>query len=305
MSDSSGQNIHISTDGGGFGLHRILSAAVSLIFVFYIGYLVWLSLGPQKPDPDPACKKMADLAIGRIVEQIRNERGEIRSTVMIHFANDPSDYFSDTLREKLNSSGILQLEDRSFSEKLKSKLNFRNTGATSAEAAMSRATGYDVQGVLWGSIQAFETSDVGTIVKGSWQLLDHSNGKVIASGDFEEGTVKGATTQLLNSLSGKNGVLQVTAEKIPWHIRFLGFVLFVLLLPVFTISFIRTMVAKRSNKINAFMLSIYTVIDVILAFFMIGCSFASIWSVVFFLLGSLLAFGYNYLLMCYALKLES
>jgi len=79
----------------------------------------------------------------------------------------------------------------------------------------------------------------------------------------------------------------------------------VLLLPVLTISFIRTMVAKRSNQVNAFMLGIYTLVDALLAFLMVGASFTSAWPVVGFIVASLAALAYNYALMGFALKLES
>ncbi len=45
-----------------------------------------------------------------------------------------------------------------------------------------------------------------------------------------------------------------------------------LLLPVFTIAFIRTMVRKDSNKTNAFVLGIYTVADALLAWLLIGAA---------------------------------
>ena len=95
------------------------------------------------------------------------------------------------------------------------------------------------------------------------------------------------------------------AQLVPWHIRLLIFILVVLLLPILTISFLRTMVAKRSNKINAFVLGVYTMIGAILAFFMIGAIFLSILSVILFLTATLIAFFYNAYLMCVALKLES
>jgi len=77
-----------------------------------------------------------------------------------------------------------------------------------------------------------------------------------------------------------------------------------LLLPVFSISFIRYMVAKKSNRINAFTLGIYTVVDLIFAYFMIGGRFGSFVSVLIFVLAGLCAFAYNVRLMTFAVKLE-
>ena len=84
----------------------------------------------------------------------------------------------------------------------------------------------------------------------------------------------------------------------------LGLALAVLLLPVMTISFIRTMVAKRSNRVNAFTLGVYTAIDMILAYFMVGASLETAVSAVLFTGASLLSLIYNMTVMNYAVKLE-
>jgi beta-lactamase regulating signal transducer with metallopeptidase domain len=68
-----------------------------------------------------------------------------------------------------------------------------------------------------------------------------------------------------------------------WQIRVLGFLVVMLLLPVCTFMFVRAMVAKRSNRVNAFMLGIYTVVDMVFAFFMVGGSFVSMAATVIFI----------------------
>ena len=84
----------------------------------------------------------------------------------------------------------------------------------------------------------------------------------------------------------------------------LGLSLVVLLLPVVTISFIRAMVARRSNKVNAFTLAVYTAIDLILAYFMIGMSLETTASVLLFVGAGVFSLIYNLTVMNYALKLE-
>jgi FtsH-binding integral membrane protein len=86
--------------------------------------------------------------------------------------------------------------------------------------------------------------------------------------------------------------------------RFLGWLVLVLLLPVFTISFIRAMVRKESNRANAFTLAIYTGVDALLAFLLLGASFASWLAVLLFLVVVGVAFAYNVFIMSFALKLE-
>ena len=84
----------------------------------------------------------------------------------------------------------------------------------------------------------------------------------------------------------------------------LGLALVVLLLPVVTIMFIRTMVAKRSNGVNAFTLGIYTAIDMMLAYFMVGMSLATTKSVILFIGASIFSLIYNVAVMNYAVRLE-
>lgn len=84
----------------------------------------------------------------------------------------------------------------------------------------------------------------------------------------------------------------------------LAFLLAILLLPVVTISFIRTMVSKRSNGVNALTLAIYTAADFILAFFMVGATLETTGKAVVFIGVGIFSLLYNFTVMNYALKLE-
>ena len=84
----------------------------------------------------------------------------------------------------------------------------------------------------------------------------------------------------------------------------LGLALVVLMLPIVTITFIRTMVSKRSNGVNAFTLGVYTAIDMILAYFMVGATFETTASVVLFVGAAIFSLVYNVAVMNYALRLE-
>ena len=96
-------------------------------------------------------------------------------------------------------------------------------------------------------------------------------------------------------------VAAASAVGAPW---ILGLALAVLLLPVVTISFIRTMVSKRSNGVNAFTLGVYTAIDAIIAYFMVGMSLETTASVVLFVGAVLFALFYNVAVMNFAVRLE-
>ena len=165
-------------------LSKLLPTVGSLAFGLYIAYMGWISLGPEKPEPDKYRKELATAAVNKAVEEIRNSRGDIRTAVMVHFANDPSDFVSDTMRKRLNSSGVLSLEDISFSERLEKILNLRTAGAENEKEALAAAKHHKVQGVLWGKIDTFESSDRGAILTGEWTLTD-KEGNTVCSGKFD------------------------------------------------------------------------------------------------------------------------
>lgn len=275
------------------------------LFVGYVCYMGWMNLGPHKPAPDVARMKAADHAVEKIVNDIQQNRGAIRSAALCHFANDTTDYFSRKLRERIEQSNILDLSDIDFSEKLRTVLNLRNKGATTSDEALAAVRSEKVEGVLWGSLERFESIKGGASLTGEWQLVDKNTGTVVCGGRIQEGAGASNIVEAITSLGQSADEMEIAASSIPWYMRLLGFVLLVLILPVVTISFIRTMVAKRSNKVNAFVLGVYTVIDMILSFFMIGGTFNSFGVVIVFLVASMLAFLYNVSLMSFALRLET
>lgn len=275
------------------------------LFIGYVCYMGWINLGPRKPVPDVARMKAADHAVEKIVDVIQQNRGAIRSAALCHFANDTSDYFSRKLRERIEMSNIIDLTDVDFGEKLRTILNLRNRGALTLQAALDAASGECVDGVLWGSLDRFESVRGEAMLTGEWQLVDKASGAMVCGGHIKE-TTGSSNLVYAASVSGRfSDEVEIAASTVSWHMRLLGFVLIVLLLPVVTISFIRTMVVKRSNRVNAFVLGVYTVIDMIFAFFLIGGTFGSFASVAVFLGASMLAFFYNVSLMSFALRLET
>lgn len=280
----------------------------SLCLFIYAFYLVWICLGPEKNFPNEERQQIANNAIQNMVEDIRNKRQHLRKVAVLHFSNDPTDYVTDTLRDTLNGTGILNLSDISISEKISKKLHLRCKEYFTTDEALDAISGLDVQGVLWGKVDLFETEENGAVIKGEWYLDEKGSGKRIASGVFYKNTAEEAKKaeelrqQELKELESKTE--NTEDGKHPWYVRFLVFLLLTLLLPIFTIAFIRAMVAKRSNLINAFVLGTYTFIDGILAFFMIGGVFQSGTKLMWFCLATFTAFCYNVCLMNFALKLE-
>ena len=274
------------------------SAAILLAAAF----LAWHFLVPGRPDADPSRKKIADRAILKLADDLRRHRGDIKHVAVVHFRNDASDYFTLNLREKLATSGVFDVEDAAFSEKMNYMLKLRNKGSFDTAAAVKHGKSLNVQAVITGHLERFESMKRGALVVGTVRLISIPEGKIIAEIPVNESNV----SSFFNNVSGTapRGAEGTEIGGTPWHIRFLIFILVMLLLPVLSIAFIRFMVAKRSNKCNVFVLGIYTMVDLILAWFMCG-GFVSGLSVIIFFAAAVSAFIYNASIMSFALKLES
>lgn len=279
---------------------RYIGTTLFLVVVLGLG---WSALGPQKPTPDTARQSVADKVIASAADDLRRERGDIKRVAVMHFRNDSTDYLTLQFREKLSSSGTFDVNDTGVAEKFRNLLSLRNPGCFSVAEAVKYGRDAEVQAVIIGDVDTFESIDSGAILKGTIRMVDVRTGNIISEIAFHENSTKTFAAKMRKAVEMPQ--LQHEASSMPWYLRFLLYVSVVLLLPVVTIAFIRQMVAKRSNGCNAFVLSIYTVIDAIIAFFMIGGTFGSESGVILFIAATALAFLYNISMMTFALRLES
>ena len=293
-----------------FLLCLVPKVGLPILFI-YLLFVAWVNLGPQKPKVNVIRQRAADRAAEKALGEIREHRGSLSNVKMIHFANDPTDCISQKFRDVLEGTGILNLTDSTCGEKFRNLANLRETGCASSSDAVKIAQGEDVDGVLWGVVDRFESFGEGVLLKGFYQLVELPSGRVVWEGRLDEDTITASVVaEQREKVAHPDGLdrtkeaVEVAASRVRWHIRFLWFALVMLLLPVVTISFLRTMVAKRSNRVNALVLAIYTIIDLIFAFFMVGGAFGSFVQVMLFLIAGGVALGYNVCLMNFALRLE-
>jgi len=273
----------------------ILSRIGSIVLVCAIGWLSWQHLGPRKPEIGPVRKELADKVIPSIVEDIRTSRDSMRSVTLCHFANDPTDYFTNHLRTVIEHRGTLDLRDRTLKEKVRNLLNLRHSSYGTIERSLKQGRKLRTDGVLSGTIHAFESYPGGGTLDVEVTLANVATGQTVFSKRYDK--EMSSSSMLIASIQGRAGTF-------PWFQRLLGWLLAVLLLPVFTISFMRAMVRKESNKTNAFVLGIYTVADSLLAWLLVGAALNSLWTVLVFIVAVGLAFAYNVRIMTFALRLE-
>ena len=273
----------------------LISRLGAVALICYIAWLGWQNLGPHKPEIGPVRREFADKVIPTIVDDLRNGRGNIRQAALLHFENDPTDYFTNQFRTVVEQSGILDLRDRTVGEKITNLVNLPHTPYGSLDTALARGHDLGTPAVILGTIHSFESCGGGANIDVEVLLADVSTGQVIFSRRYNKDTAP------LTMIAAN---VEAAAKGFPWFQRLLGWLIAVLLLPVFTISFVRTMVRKGSNKANAFVLCVYTLADALLAWLLVGAALTSWFAVLVFVVAVAIALAYNIRVMSFAVRLE-
>ncbi len=262
----------------------------------YVGWQTWGHLGPRKPEAGPQRRALAEKVIPGLVEGIRNERETVRTAILLHLENDPTDFVTDQLRTQIETTGALDLHNRSVTEKTRNLLNLRHPTKAVLEEAVAAGKRRKVDGVVYGTVHAFESHPKGARIDVEVRLVDIRSGKEI----FKDRVAKDTASVV----SGAKEMVDSTTVGMAWWKRVIGWAIVVALLPVFTMGGIRTMVRKKSNHANAGVLAIYTLVDAGLAYLMVGIPFAGWVPMLVFLVAVLLALVYNIYIMSFAVRLE-
>ena len=274
----------------------MVSKIGALALVVYLGWQAWDYLGPRKPEIGPVRRAVIDDLVPQVVEDMRQARQGVRAAVLVHFANDPTDYVTDRLRGAIEQNGVLSLEDKTLGEKVRDGLRLAQPAYGDARAAMARAKDLGAEAVVYGSVRTLESSAAGVKVDMDVALADVATGQAVFHKQYAQDTS-------VHPLS--LAAVQERTAAVGWPTRAIGWGVAILLLPVFTIGFIRTMVKKESNRTNAFVLSVYTAVAAFLAYLIIGVDFGSWLAILLFVVAVVAAFAYNVFVMTFALKLET
>ena len=273
-----------------------LTALGTAALALYLAWQGWSHFGPRKPGLGAERRQLVDQVMPQVVEDLRQARRDVHSVVLFHLMDDPTDYVSDRLRAELEQTGIFEMRDRSLTEKVKKALSLQITSVADVDAALQASQRLGAQGVLYGGVHVLESYPGGAKLDVQIILAKIDGRQIILDRRY----TKELSTTALNPAAMQEGMSKISAAQ-----RFLGWVLMVLLLPVFSIGFIRVMVRKESNRANAATLAIYTAVDGLLAFLMVGASLESWISALMFLALVGAAFGYNMFIMTFALRMET
>jgi hypothetical protein len=282
-----------------FRLYRwlvgFLTLAGTLALVFYLSWLAWGRFGPRKPPVSALRRQVAEQVLPAVVEDLRKNKGALQTVALLHLANDPADFVTDQLRAGIEQSGFVDLLDQRAAEKLGRALNLRVASVGELDAAAREGRGLGVQGVIFGKVLAHESYPGGAKMDLEISLADAAGGQVLFSKRYSKEIPGGA----LNPAA-----IEDSLERMGNMERLLGWSVVVLLLPVFTIAFIRAMVRKESNRSNAFTLGVYTAVDALMAYLLLGAGLRNWVSGLLFVLAVGAAFTYNVFIMTFALKME-
>lgn len=273
----------------------LFSKIGSIVLIGSIAWLGWQNLGPRKPEPGTARRELADEMMSEIIIDLRENREDVRKAALLHFANDSTDYITGSLRNAIEKSGVFGLRDTTALYKARSMLRLQHPAYDNLNDALERARSLDAESVIFGTVHAFEAFPDGTVVDLEVKLAHTESGEIMLKRRYTRDT----------SETSIPTAFKTSDEGVHWLSRSMIWLLIVLLLPVFTINFIRAMIRKESNKVNAFTLGIYTIADALLAFLMIGMALSGWFTVFLFIIAVGAAFVYNFQIMNFALKLET
>lgn len=273
-----------------------------------LGAIAWISLqtfGPSKSDIDPVRKRAGQEVISQIISDLQANRKELRRVALLQFDGDGRNWITEGLRSKIEFMGVFDLEPKGLQgieASARGQLNLRQPSYGTIEKAVEEGKSLGAKGVIFGNVRRFESVPGGAALDIEVTLCEVGSGKVVFTKTYkrDDSTGIAGTAEVPVSASGEAG-----GGGRSWFTRGLVWLLIVLLLPVSTVSFIRTMVGKRSNKVNAFVLFVYTLSDAVLACLLVGAMLTSWPGGLLVLAMTALALVYNLRIMSCALELES
>lgn len=266
---------------------RLVQKLRNILLVASLLWVAWGYLGPRKPEAGPARQQIAEIVALRMAEDIRVSRGDTYEASLHHFTNDVTDAFTRTLRRTLEQQGTLHLRDRPFIERLRDMLNLPHPTFRGLPTDRQRLPPRVVHGV----IHSFESSADGAHLDAEVFLVDTSTDEILLHRRYEETAVTDAAATHEPSASN------TFRDILIWAVT-------VLLLPIATISFIRAMVRRKSNSMNAFVLLTYTAINILLGLLLLGSSLTGWIPAILFMLAVGAALTFNLRVMSFALHLE-
>lgn len=241
-----------------------LFVATRLGSVAVVGYLLWLGwvhLGPEKPEVGPLRARVAEQVIANVVLDIEQGRGAVRNVALLHFKNDNTDYVTSTLRSSLTKAGLLNLRDRTFTERLVDLLNLQHRGYGDLDASVRRGQRLNAEAVLFGTVDHFE------VRSGVAFMSLHV---ILASVPGQEVLLERRYDQQSSFFTGAVGHLESGVESVPWFHRVALWLVFIAVLPIATIGQLRATATALDNRRTLLTLIAYVIAAIVAGLLLAG-----------------------------------
>ena len=283
-------------------VHRLGAVALIIYLLVQVRTVVW----PAKPALDPMRREIAETMLPRLLDDLKDKRGEVRYVAILPLENDPKDFLRNILQNAIDDSGVLDIADTSLIDRFLDSIRTGydtvfgrtpNRGTSKEDAlALGRHTG--VQGVLFGKVKEFDAYAGHAVLDVDLHFLDVKTGQEL---------LPNPTYQANPPASRPPGVTNEHGEIQPfdWAKALTASAVFILLLPIFTVQYLRSVVRKESNRANAATLLIYAAIDGLVAYLLLSAGLTNWIATMVFLIVIAAAFFYNVYIMSFALRLES
>lgn len=278
--------------------------ALLVLFLVVQGYLF---IRPHTPELDPVRAQAADAVAADIAEALGTQADSAWSSKYVKVARLDGDQ-GDAIRTRIEAAlqtrtNCKLVVDSVFAEvrdQVAAKL--ARLGAIKAATAdrwkgqpiqtatdalaLARRRGLDY--VVYGAVEDFRVLHDQSFVKVAVRVAAAAAGSVVFERRFEEGDAAvfaGVTTDALRADTTRAG----------W--RLVGWLLFVILLPVCSASFWKGLLERESNLVNAVCLIVLTLIDGLLAWALMGFWLETIWLWLILVFGAVTATIYNLLIL--------
>ena len=280
----------ISLAGNPIGILAGWFGRMPLILV--LAFMLFSQLGPRRPELPGAMRQSVDEQITAAMDDVaaKATATHVGRLAVLYLNRDDSDYATSEIRRQLFSRGIAIQPDRTLGEKVRDLIGIGQHPTSTVEEAIAEGKRLDLDAVIFGTLD----------VNGSTARLD------LRFADIRSGIsqpviipappAQQALTSAVSSPGQSDVELHVVRRCIIWAIV-------ALLLPIFTVGFLREVVQKESNRRNLFALIIYTAVDVLLLWLLLESNSLT-WQLGWIVVGGIAVFFYNVSIMTWALKME-
>jgi len=284
----------------GFVRKIVTSKFTGLALLCLVGAQAYHAMAPRRHQVDFLRKTVADEAVHQAVRRMPRDEN-VKQLLVADLPGDHTGYLKEQLRAELRSSGKFEVADDTLVQRVKKEVlgvakssglisrdlveSIEGDGIRSLEAAIEFGERAGVDGVLFGEVTDFSASDKGSRVDMMLRIVD-VKGKRAIFGDNIGNEVKPGPT------SPSYVRARIIGSSKGW--RLLTWVLVVLLLPLVLSHFLTLLLERESNAANVMALIGLTVIDLLLAFALLGFYVASIAAAGVLIFALLLSLGYNY-----------